>query len=132
MLKLEDFGNLKNLVVYDPLDEKTRSELASKNLEVIYFEELMNKGASITKISNYDYKWQPNDCYTFSYTSGTTGPPKGAMLSHKNVLAFARSLQKHPDLKVLETDVYASYLPLPHSMERCISIGLFAFGAHMM
>ena len=55
-------------------------------------------------------------CLTFSYTSGTTGPPKGAMLSHRNILAFIRGISCHPDIGVREDDVYASYLPLPHVM----------------
>jgi long-subunit acyl-CoA synthetase (AMP-forming) len=32
------------------------------------------------------------DIYTFSYTIGTTGPPKGAMFSHRNITAILASL----------------------------------------
>ncbi len=53
------------------------------------------------------------------YTSGTTGPPKGAMLSHRNLLAAAasstRSFAVGPDDEVL------SYLPLCHIAERLVS-----------
>lgn len=35
------------------------------------------------------------NCLTFSYTSGTTGPPKGAMLSHDNFLAFLAAFEVH-------------------------------------
>ena len=31
-----------------------------------------------------------------------------------------------------ETDVYPSYLPLPHLMERCVSLVLFFYGGAMM
>jgi long-chain acyl-CoA synthetase len=54
------------------------------------------------------------------YTSGTTGPPKGAMLSHDNLLAAARNggrvFAVSPDDEVL------SYLPLCHIAERLISV----------
>ena len=54
------------------------------------------------------------------YTSGTTGPPKGAMLSHDNLLAAARNggrvFSLSPDDEVL------SYLPLCHVAERLISV----------
>jgi long-chain acyl-CoA synthetase len=53
------------------------------------------------------------------YTSGTTGPPKGAMLSHRNLLAAAASSTVSFD--VSEDDEILSYLPLCHIAERLIS-----------
>ncbi|HEX6421669.1 MAG TPA: AMP-binding protein [Acidimicrobiales bacterium] len=54
------------------------------------------------------------------YTSGTTGPPKGAMLSHDNLLAAA----SHADavFSVTPDDEILSYLPLCHIAERLISV----------
>ncbi|MCB1084322.1 MAG: AMP-binding protein [Simkania sp.] len=34
---------------------------------------------------------------TFSYTSGTTGPPKGAMISHQNFTSFMAAEANHSD-----------------------------------
>ncbi len=61
-------------------------------------------------------KLQPDDCATIIFTSGTTGNPKGVMLSHANLLANARAgLQA---VRVDDTDIYLSFLPLSHSFER--------------
>jgi len=53
---------------------------------------------------------------TIVFTSGTTGPPKGVMLSHNNILGncFA-SLQAVP---VYPEDIFLSFLPLSHMLER--------------
>lgn len=62
---------------------------------------------------------QPSDSHalaTLVYTSGTTGKPKGAMLSHFNVLwnaeATLQAISGYPE------DVYLSLLPLSHMLER--------------
>ena len=58
----------------------------------------------------------PDSLATIVYTSGTTGPPKGVMLSHKNILWNAEAI-----LKVVPsypTDVLLSFLPLSHTFER--------------
>ena len=57
--------------------------------------------------------------YTICYTSGTTGKPKGAMLSHENFVSGVGAMQIYDkELRFEEDDVYISYLPLAHSFER--------------
>lgn len=61
----------------------------------------------------------PTDLATLVYTSGTTGPPKGAVISHGNIMATLRSLTSLIDLR--PTDRFLSFLPLSHITERCVS-----------
>jgi long-chain acyl-CoA synthetase len=53
------------------------------------------------------------------YTSGTTGPPKGTMITHENVAETIRSLTRA--VSVGPTDRFLSFLPLSHIAERCTS-----------
>jgi long-chain acyl-CoA synthetase len=61
----------------------------------------------------------PDDLATLVYTSGTTGPPKGAMLTHGNLVstidAITRVVSIGPD------DRFLSFLPLSHVAERVVS-----------
>jgi hypothetical protein len=70
----------------------------------------------------FDERWQapePSDLATIVYTSGTTGPPKGTMLTHSNIVWTADSLLQvfHDD----ENGRRLSYLPLAHIAERITS-----------
>ncbi len=57
-----------------------------------------------------------SDLATIVYTSGTTGKPKGVMLSHRNMLANVES--GLTVFEVLSEDVFLSFLPLSHMFER--------------
>lgn len=59
---------------------------------------------------------RPEDTATVVYTSGTTGPPKGVMLSHDNLISNAYAGNSCMDLS--RKDVYLSFLPLSHMLER--------------
>ena len=57
-----------------------------------------------------------SDLATIVYTSGTTGKPKGVMLSHRNILSNVQSGLAVYD--VFPDDVFLSFLPLSHMFER--------------
>ena len=62
----------------------------------------------------------PDDVCILVYTSGTTGPPKGAMLTHRNLVYAAQSYAEAVGITDLALEVVC-YLPLCHVAERCYS-----------
>ncbi|MCY6380824.1 AMP-binding protein [Hoeflea prorocentri] len=63
---------------------------------------------------------KPEDISILVYTSGTTGPPKGAMISNSNIM-YSLSVGAYT-LPALETDEQVCFLPLCHILERFISV----------
>jgi long-chain acyl-CoA synthetase len=59
---------------------------------------------------------KPQDLAILVYTSGTTGKPKGAMISHANIVATVRSYQA--SYAQYESDERMAFLPLCHIAER--------------
>ncbi len=57
-----------------------------------------------------------DDLATIVYTSGTTGPPKGVMLTHANILKNTQASSQVVDIG--EGDMLLSFLPLSHMFER--------------
>lgn len=67
-------------------------------------------------------KSNPEDTALLVYTSGTTGMPKGAMLSHENILGTMESSARA--LTAMPNDEQLCFLPLCHILERNVSVYL--------
>ncbi len=64
------------------------------------------------------HECEPTALATIVYTSGTTGRPKGVMLSHLNILWNAHSCLD--SVPVYREDLFLSFLPLCHTYERLV------------
>lgn len=88
----------------------------------------MGKAASATDFEDRLHRLTPPQLGALVYTSGTTGPPKGVMLTHAN-LATAALIAGEMIPPGLTRPVHLSYLPLAHVAERGLSIlGPAAYG----
>ena len=66
---------------------------------------------------------KPEDLATICYTSGTTGDPKGVMLTHANLVADVGAvLVQLGDCAPDHTDTLISFLPLAHMLERVCEV----------
>jgi long-subunit acyl-CoA synthetase (AMP-forming) len=95
----------------------------SKNVVVISIEEVKEIGKKSPK------PFRPptaDDVFCLCYTSGTTGNPKGAILTHQNMISTVRAAAAQIDGNT--DDVHISYLPLAHIFERMMMLLTLANG----
>lgn len=78
------------------------------------------RGEFLPKVEEIGFNLKSDETAIMVYTSGTTGKPKGAMLSHKYILNSCESLKN--SIPVFEDDVTLSYLPACHVAERISGI----------
>ncbi|XP_036590433.1 long-chain-fatty-acid--CoA ligase 5 [Trichosurus vulpecula] len=76
---------------------------------------------------------KPEDLSIVCFTSGTTGDPKGAMLTHQNVVANSAAFLKFVEnvFELTPEAVTISYLPLAHMFERVVQTVLYTSGARV-
>ncbi len=115
LLKIrESVRSLRHIVVMNEQD-------LQPGAGVVSFSSLLERGDSHRRL-NPDFfaasmkTVKPDDLCTIIYTAGTTGDPKGVMLTHRNFASnIAGSAQVIP---IDETDLLLSFLPLCHVFER--------------
>ncbi|XP_034023715.1 long-chain-fatty-acid--CoA ligase 3a isoform X2 [Thalassophryne amazonica] len=72
----------------------------------------------------------PSDTAVIMYTSGSTGIPKGVIISHSNLIAsMAGIAERIPNL--CEEDTYIGYLPLAHVLELSAELICVAYGCRI-
>eukprot|EP00218_Dolichomastix_sp_CCMP3274_P007847 CAMPEP_0170141298 /NCGR_PEP_ID=MMETSP0033_2-20121228/6905_1 /TAXON_ID=195969 /ORGANISM="Dolichomastix tenuilepis, Strain CCMP3274" /LENGTH=649 /DNA_ID=CAMNT_0010377555 /DNA_START=6 /DNA_END=1955 /DNA_ORIENTATION=- len=109
--------------------EASASDLEGFKVPVMSFDEALEAGAKKPAEANPP---SPEDLCTIMYTSGTTGEPKGVMLTHASILAaLAGTIGYLKDLNINldENDVVLSYLPLAHIFDRVVEEMFLHLGA---
>lgn len=118
-------NNVEKIIVIDNFDFKEDEKLISIN-------KIKEIGADILKSKSSDYLEQmgesinEDDLATILYTSGTTGIPKGVMLSHKNIVSNA--LGAVNKLKLTKYKSTLIFLPLSHAFSRTCTYALLYAG----
>ena len=121
-------GQIKNLIVLDKNeDEPSCEELKKLDFNIYTWEEVAKEGEEKGK----DIKLHlpgPDSIMTINYTSGTTGNPKGAKVSHNSVILNTDVIEMLGLFLKEESDIYLSFLPLAHIMETLIMAVLVSRG----
>jgi long-chain acyl-CoA synthetase len=101
---------LKHIVVIDPRGVRSDDVLVFDSFEEGSLEDYAQAVARL----------EPSSPAILVYTSGTTGPPKGALISHANLVASGSTYVAA--LGSGQNDEVLSYLPLCHIAERLVSV----------
>ncbi|CAI0441160.1 unnamed protein product [Linum tenue] len=114
------------IVSFGKVTPEQRQEIEKYGLSVYSWEEFGILGEN----KEYDFpEKKKSDICTIMYTSGTTGDPKGVMISNLNIITLIAGVKRVlecVDEKLTSKDVYLSYLPLAHIFDRVIE-ELFIF-----
>eukprot|EP00347_Sterkiella_histriomuscorum_P011206 403373341 len=121
-LKKEDkIPSLEFIVVFEEPTSEQREEAQQVGIKLYSYREVIEAGSQHPEVILEEPK--PDSIYMFCYTSGTTGDPKAAMISHKNVLSssgYAILYQKeYNGMNTTDKSISLSYLPLAHIFEQC-------------
>uniref|UniRef100_A0A663MNG0 Long-chain-fatty-acid--CoA ligase n=1 Tax=Athene cunicularia TaxID=194338 RepID=A0A663MNG0_ATHCN len=98
----------------------------------LFDKELKDRGAKVgVEMLALQEPPKPEDLCIVCFTSGTTGNPKGAMLTHQNVVANAAAFLRSTEntVECTSSDITMSYLPLAHMFERVVQTVVYSCGA---
>lgn len=120
----DDLPNLKYVIYWD---KKGLERLEDPQL--LFYDDVIEQGRQSLEAQAELHlkrveKVKAEDLAILVYTSGTTGQPKGAMLSHQNILWVAEMLKSYDDALMGQNDYTMSFLPLCHIFERMFGVYL--------
>ena len=123
---------LRKVMVMDFAGPKPNAGTGEERVMIYTWEEVLKKGR--TRIARGERQFElrgasvtPADTATLLYTSGTTGRPKGVMLSHGSVMHNVTSV--HASINPAPGATWLSVLPVWHAFERTVEYCSLSFGS---
>ncbi|CAK7327014.1 unnamed protein product [Dovyalis caffra] len=120
---LSEIPSVHLIVVVGGIDDQMPSLPSSTGVQVVTYSKLLSQGRSNLQPFRPP---KPEDIATICYTSGTTGTPKGVVLTHGNFIASVAGVTLSTSFS--SSDVFISYLPLAHIYERANQVMLVHCG----
>ncbi len=104
---LDDFTELKTIIVIDADQQELEKIACSKSVKLVSWQSFISLKDNQ---DNLPCSISPNELAAILYTSGSTGQPKGIMLSHTNIVLGAMSVSQY--LELTSKDNILAVLPL--------------------
>jgi len=108
----KSMAGLKRVVCAEP---QGVSELAAQDARIVALDRWLT-AAPAAGAPLVDVAVRPDELAAIVYTSGTTGRPKGVMLSHHNIVSNVKAVDRR--IEARPDDLFLSFLPLSHTFER--------------
>ncbi|XP_067007397.2 fatty acid CoA ligase Acsl3 isoform X2 [Anabrus simplex] len=103
---------VKTLIYMEDQLKKADTTDFPEGIKIIPFAEIVKKGASSNKVA---VPPGPQDIAIIMYTSGSTGVPKGVLITHRNMMATLKAFSDA--VTIYDNDVFLGFLPLAHVFE---------------
>lgn len=118
-----ELPHLQRLIIIDTTHHTSSNMPSSDSVEVLTYDQVMQKGKAVhlsepNRIEQEIAQGKEHDIATIIFTSGTTGEPKGVMLTHRNFLFQLEQLPKV--IPFAKGERWLSVLPVWHSFERIL------------
>uniref|UniRef100_A0AAR2JQF7 Long-chain-fatty-acid--CoA ligase n=1 Tax=Pygocentrus nattereri TaxID=42514 RepID=A0AAR2JQF7_PYGNA len=121
--------SVKTIVLMEEFDSKLTARAQQQGIEIISLKELEVSMCTQTCVDPP----KPEDLALICFTSGTTGNPKGAMLTHGNIISNCAGFIRITEGKLRPNrhDTLISFLPLAHMFERVVECVILVHGARI-
>lgn len=103
----KNLKDIKHIILFDEVDKETEEQIRRLGINIVMLKQIID-----LKMLVSPPLVRPEDPFSYCFTSGTTGLPKGVIITHKN---FSTEMQVLlGEFPIDDKDIHLSYLPLQH------------------